>query len=168
MSVNVCTTRAKELLDTLPAKWDPRVKPPQLVLLDGADENSSEDKSAEQDWIQFDGTMVTSGFLAEVFRIFTSSERTNVLLELDPPIVTKATALLATDGSCTNNGDKDAQAGAGVFFAEGDAWNKSIKVPLNMIQSNQTGELLALKEAAESGPSKYNLNIKLDSKYVIN
>ncbi|KAG6894619.1 hypothetical protein C0992_005383, partial [Termitomyces sp. T32_za158] len=83
------------------------------------------------------------------------------------PIEAGNTLLLATDGSCTNNGDDDAKAGAGVFYETNSRLNMSVRVPSHLTQSNQSGELLALKEAVEAAPAESNLKIDLDSKYVI-
>lgn len=56
-----------------------------------------------------------------------------------------------TDGSCTNNGKRNAIGGIGVFFGDGDRNNISRHVPasadLNI--TNQTMELLACCEAIE-------------------
>jgi ribonuclease HI len=48
-----------------------------------------------------------------------------------------------TDGACSNNGHKSAQAGIGIYFGQGDPRNVSIKVEGK--QSNNTAELGALR-----------------------
>lgn len=75
---------------------------------------------------------------------------------------------LATDGSCLSNGEASTQARARVFYEEGSQLNRCIKVPLHLHQLNETGKFLVLKEAAEQGLVDANLDIKLDSMYVIN
>ncbi|KAF8053961.1 hypothetical protein FPV67DRAFT_1442776 [Lyophyllum atratum] len=45
--------------------------------------------------------------------------------------------------------------------------NRSIKVPPSFIQSNQTAELLALKEAVEGAPEEGSLLLELDSRYTL-
>lgn len=52
-----------------------------------------------------------------------------------------------TDGSCVNNGKKDAKAGIGVYFGPGDPRNVSEQVLGK--QSNNTAELGALLRARE-------------------
>ncbi|KAI0822592.1 hypothetical protein BC628DRAFT_1412125 [Trametes gibbosa] len=47
------------------------------------------------------------------------------------------------------NGTVSAKAGAGVFFVEGHPCNRSIRLPPNMEQSNQTGEAVATLTAAQ-------------------
>ncbi|KAG6894098.1 hypothetical protein C0992_007522 [Termitomyces sp. T32_za158] len=65
-----CAKRAKELLDTLPPKWDPRrVHPAQISTENPRQRTPGEDE--DPDWVPFEGRMVTTGNLAEVFQIFT-------------------------------------------------------------------------------------------------
>ena len=53
-----------------------------------------------------------------------------------------------TDGSCSNNGKKDAAAGIGVYFGPDDPRNVSRRVDGK--QSNNTAELGALLVAYEA------------------
>ncbi|KAF8061862.1 ribonuclease H-like domain-containing protein [Lyophyllum atratum] len=75
--------------------------------------------------------------------------------------------MVATDGSCLKNGEEDARAGAGVFYEANHLRNRSVKVPPSFIQSNQSAELLALKEAVEGAPEEGRLMLELDSKYTL-
>lgn len=112
--------------------------------------------------------MRVSGHLSEVFQIFTKGEKLNALPRLLlSSNVTAETLSLATDGSCTNNRDADAVAGAGVFYSENNPLNMSIRVPPDLSQTNQTGEILALKKVVERAPMNMNLDIELNSMYVI-
>ncbi|KAJ7673855.1 hypothetical protein DFH06DRAFT_934015, partial [Mycena polygramma] len=66
-----CYSRARELLDELPFKWDPRRTQPE-------DYEVQEDNNADDDgWIVFDKSVTTSGPLANIFRIFTEGDVTN-------------------------------------------------------------------------------------------
>jgi hypothetical protein len=47
-----------------------------------------------------------------------------------------AEEIVATDGSCFNNGQDDAAAGAGVFYEQGDDRNEAIRLPEVLEQSN--------------------------------
>jgi hypothetical protein len=49
-----------------------------------------------------------------------------------------------TDGSCIDNGEDNAKAGAEIFYDEGNPNNMAIRVPNNIQQSNQTGEVVAI------------------------
>lgn len=51
-----------------------------------------------------------------------------------------------TDGSCSNNGRKNAKAGFGVYFGENDPRNVSKRVPGELRQTNNVGEILAIIE----------------------
>ncbi|KAF8059613.1 hypothetical protein FPV67DRAFT_1373029, partial [Lyophyllum atratum] len=127
-----CCEKAKQLLQFLPPKWNPTTAPNEETRVPG-DSNDSE-------WIVFQRGLVTSGPLADIFRIFTSGRTVGGLPTLSPP--TNSDREL-----CINNGDDDAQAGAGVFCEADHPLNRSIKVPAAFVQSNQSAEMLALKEA---------------------
>ncbi|THU92022.1 hypothetical protein K435DRAFT_672931, partial [Dendrothele bispora CBS 962.96] len=146
---HLCMVRAQELLDTLPPKWDPRVEQPEDVETD----LTSIPKTREEEI--FDYHLTTTGDLSDIFRIFTNKSHTPVnetyvrrvqTDSLDNEIL----AIAATDGSCIDNGQDSALAGAGIYFAEGDPRNKSLRLPkmagdTQITQSNQTAELLAVK-----------------------
>src|SRR5260370_32181735 len=66
------------------------------------------------------------------------------------------------------NGDKKAKAGFRVWFGPNDPRNISTPVGKNIIQSNNTAELLAIHEALKLTPSNARLHIKTDSKWCIN
>lgn len=61
--------------------------------------------------------------------------------ELEVPIY------VYTDGACTNNGKKNAKAGVGIYFSEGDARNVGEKVSSTYNQTNNVAELLAILKA---------------------
>lgn len=115
----------------------------------------------------FKDSMVTSGHLAEIFCIFTSGMKSNKLLQFGLAQRPVVTVNLATNSSYTKNGEENTCTGAGIFYAEGDPLNWSVKMLRDITQLNQAGELLALKEAVEHGPEDMNLDIELDSKYAI-
>jgi ribonuclease HI len=73
------------------------------------------------------------------------------------------------DGSCINNGYKNAKAGYAVFFADNDTRNEYRQVEGK--QSNNTGELTAFIRCLQilEKEIKYNrsINIYTDSEYVI-
>lgn len=77
------------------------------------------------------------------------------------------------DGSCINNGSKNARAGYAVFFGENDPRNEYKQVQGK--QSNNTGELTAFIRCLQiladeiQGPdaANYVINLYTDSEYVI-
>ncbi|THU75953.1 hypothetical protein K435DRAFT_595190, partial [Dendrothele bispora CBS 962.96] len=137
-----CILRARQLLDTLPPKWDPRSELPEDYIRKPAPEDFNDQ------WIPFNNQVTTEGNLSDIFRIFTDKDTapTNTLPDLKPgnqpqQLNNKITA--ATDGSCVNNGEDNARAGAGIYIEPNHSLNRAIKIPLYIAQSNQTGELVA-------------------------
>ena len=72
-----------------------------------------------------------------------------------------------TDGSCFNNGKKNATGAIGIFFADNDQRNTGLSID-NIKITNQTMEILACIKALELMPEKSKIYIYTDSKYVIN
>ncbi|KAJ3721117.1 hypothetical protein C8R42DRAFT_561189, partial [Lentinula raphanica] len=142
-----CISQARKLLDTLPPKWDPRSELPE----DYQGEYRASGEENRNKIVPFDNRITTNGSMSEIFRIFTDKDAkpTNSLPNLKAMAEILDDAVVATDGSCENNGEENARAGAGVFVSEGSTQNKSLKLPKYLAQSNQTGELVAAKIAAE-------------------
>ncbi|KAJ3768283.1 hypothetical protein FB446DRAFT_627885, partial [Lentinula raphanica] len=143
-----CMNQARKLLDTLPPKWDPRSELPE----DYQEEYTPSRDEQRNKVIPFDRRITTTGTVSEIFRIFTdpNTQPTNTLPNLKPYVEGPEQSIcVGTDGSCENNGEENARAGAGVYIDEKHPKNKSIKLPKYLIQSNQTGELVAAKVAAE-------------------
>ncbi|KAF5357593.1 hypothetical protein D9758_007475 [Tetrapyrgos nigripes] len=161
--------RAQQLLDTLPSKWDPRSDLPEDHELSPALLNAARTDG----WEPFDRTITTDGDLSDIFRIFVDKKAKPTTNSHIPhhetlPEGANPKITLATDGSCINNGEENARAGAGIFIEDNHDLNRKIKLPLYIAQSNQTGELVAAKVAAETTPQYLQLNIETDSKYVLN
>ncbi|TFK80037.1 ribonuclease H-like protein [Polyporus arcularius HHB13444] len=71
---------------------------------------------------------------------------------------------LATDGSCLYNGERRAKAGAGVFVEGDQRLNKSYRLPEEITQSNQTGELIAAILATEIPDGRARVIMETDSR----
>lgn len=73
------------------------------------------------------------------------------------------------DGACSNNGQKNAKAGYGVYFGENDQRNAN--GPIEGKQSNNTGELTAFIRCLEILQNDIqkgtNIHIHTDSEYVM-
>ncbi|KAJ7152401.1 hypothetical protein C8R46DRAFT_1357467 [Mycena filopes] len=117
----------------------------------------------------FDPKITTKGNLGDAFRIFTEKLKsgptppdTRIEPEADEDRI-----IVYTDGSATNNGKANARAGAGAYYGPDDVRNLAIRVPEEQLPSNQTAEILAIKETIESNPKDVPLKILSDSKYVI-
>ncbi|KAF5367236.1 hypothetical protein D9615_010673 [Tricholomella constricta] len=174
-----CAMKAEALLSTLPEKWHPR-KAPDPPPPEQEDLERPPNPNTNDDWLTFNDHIITDGDLTDIFRIFTQGQTVGSLPRTTPQSDNGPILQATTDGSCFNNGSDNATAGAGVFYAEGDERNIKMKVPQNFAPSNQTAELLALKEAAEKAPEIGRLqeaaekapeigrlHLELDSKYVI-
>ena len=91
--------------------------------------------------------MNTQGYKGPVFKKFSTREDAeNFIAEKEKTDIYKTTFepdyYVYTDGSCSNNGRKNAMAGIGIYFGENDARNVSQRVVGK--QSNNTGELGAI------------------------
>lgn len=76
-----------------------------------------------------------------------------------------------TDGSCINNGKKNAKGGIGIYFPNKELKNISMSYPKHKICTNQKTELLAILIAIryiKKHISNSNIIIHTDSKYSIN
>ncbi|KAJ7075053.1 hypothetical protein C8R43DRAFT_910770, partial [Mycena crocata] len=115
--------------------------------------------------VEFDPRITTHGTLADTFRIFTqdlenpSDTAPDTRHVEDPP----EGITVYTDGSALNNGMENATACVGVFFGDGDPKNRSLRVPDLLKTSNNVGEIVAIKEAAELCPVHIPLEIVSDS-----
>ncbi|RPD53729.1 hypothetical protein L226DRAFT_446382, partial [Lentinus tigrinus ALCF2SS1-7] len=140
---DACAKRARALLDLLPPKWDPRGRHPA----DYEEENHSALDEVRtdlgDDLVLFDRRVTVKGNIADAYRIFTDGEVCNDLPDVQIESSGNEVVTVATDGSCLKNGQTDAQAGAGVFFGVDHTRNRSIRLPPNLAQSNQTGEAAA-------------------------
>ncbi|TBU42488.1 hypothetical protein BD309DRAFT_896175, partial [Dichomitus squalens] len=131
-----CFAKAKLLLDLLPPKWDPRAPQPE------DHEEAPETEEEEDNVVLFDPRVTVSGTVADAFRIFTGPSPVHPSTPDTRINKGEAHLTVATDGSCMNNGERNASAGAGVFVLENHPANISIRLPSNLEQSNQTGELV--------------------------
>ncbi|KAJ7726422.1 hypothetical protein B0H14DRAFT_2171849, partial [Mycena olivaceomarginata] len=134
-----CYVQATRLLDTLPYKWDPRKAQPE--------DYETHEEDEDDDWVVFDRRVTITGELAEIFRIFTDGQVSNDVPDMRLADGYATEEIIATDGSCFKNGYEDAAAGAGIYYLEDDPKNQAIRLPPTLEQTNQTGEMVALKEA---------------------
>ncbi|KAJ3919310.1 ribonuclease H-like protein [Lentinula edodes] len=114
----------------------------------------------------FDWRTTTKGTLSDAFRIFTSDERSNEIPTQNAwnQNETRNQVEVYTDGSCINNGDDNATAGAGIFSKDDPTLTCAIRIPSTLKQTNQTGEIIGLKQAAEKAHLKDEVTFCSDSK----
>ncbi|KAJ7858875.1 hypothetical protein B0H13DRAFT_2356350 [Mycena leptocephala] len=157
--------KARALLNSLDDKWNPLRPQPE----DDENEPLSEPIALEPNEVFFDPKITTKGTLADTFRIFTDGMKgatapPDTRIEPEPdgePVI------VYTDGSATNNGKADARAGAGAYYGPNDVRNLAIRVPEELGPSNQSAEVLAIKETIETNPKDIVLKIRSDSKYAV-
>ena len=155
------------ILDQLKPKWDIRTRPPNDDL-NLTPKRKSKNKQAEKtgDAILFDPNITTNN-IRDSFRVFTTDKENDHLpSHREAQQAQLKEIVVYTDGSCTNNGQEDAQAGSGIWYGENDPRNTAIRVP-GKVQSNQTGELYAILHVAKMTPKEAPIMIKSDSQYVI-
>ena len=75
--------------------------------------------------------------------------------------------IIYTDGSCSQNGQRNAYAGYGVYYGPGDTRNVALPLPAHLTQSNQRAELCAILCALEEIPRKQDVQIRSDSKWAL-
>jgi ribonuclease HI len=179
MSPALCIRLAQLMIKTLPPKWTPRDKPTENSIIMPTEENEAEaartleeegqvDPQKEESWTPFDRELITAKNITDAFRVFTEGDEHNDAIDLLQPQTGRELLMIGTDGSCTGNGEADAQAGAGIFAETNSDFNKAVRVPLDEAQSNQTGELLAVAEAGRSLPKDVDMFIETDSTYAKN
>ncbi len=163
----LCAERARNLLDTLPPKWDPRgVHPADYEeRIYDAHKKLAEDMGGRL--VPFDRRVTTKGHVGEAFRIFTTGSIVNERLTTEETLRPQGPLTVATDGSCLKNGQADACAGAGVYFGPDDPRNMSVRLPSDLQQSNQTGEAIASLLATRNAPRDVPLIQETDSETVM-
>ncbi|THU93739.1 hypothetical protein K435DRAFT_669691, partial [Dendrothele bispora CBS 962.96] len=115
-----CMVRSQELLDTLPPKWDPHVEQPEDY--EGNFDNIPRLRGYR---------LTTTGGLSEFFQVFTDRNHTpsnDTYIRRIKMNNNINLSTVATDGSCINNGQDTASTGAGIYFAENDPRNRSLKL----------------------------------------
>lgn len=75
-----------------------------------------------------------------------------------------------TDGACSKNGQKNAEAAWAFYFPEHETLSKADRVPADQLQTNQRGELMAIAEAVKVAETAFplletDLKIYTDSMY---
>jgi hypothetical protein len=143
---NACYSKARDLLNALEEKWDPREPQPE-----DHEEYHAPEAEADQETVDFDPGITTHGTIADTFRIFTRGAYNLHDVAPDTRHADNGAEgiVVYTDGSATNNGSEDVQGRAGIYFGEGDPRNLALRVPNGLGPSNNVGEMVAIKQAVE-------------------
>jgi exonuclease III/ribonuclease HI len=185
MSPSLCVRLAQLLIGTLPTKWIPsetetsledQVINPTVTnekealkeLEENEEEEDQSDNLQKENWVRFERSLITAESTTDAFRVFTEGSENNEAPQPSLPLIERELIIVGTDGSCINNGEDCARAGAGVFVGTDSEYNRAIKVPQSVPQTNQTGELLAVAEVGKSLPKSADIFIEIDSTYAKN
>ncbi|KAF8912564.1 hypothetical protein CPB85DRAFT_1192624, partial [Mucidula mucida] len=130
-----CFDKAKGLLKSLPEKWNPLLNKPE----DEPERLYEEDEERTL----FKSCLTTTGSLGDAFRIFADGDECPRTFAPDTTYPEEEEIIAYTDGLAINCGTKEAAAGAGVYFEEGDERNVSLRIPNEVGTTNQAAELIA-------------------------
>ncbi|KAM5543386.1 hypothetical protein V8D89_002971 [Ganoderma adspersum] len=108
------------------------------------------------------------GSLNQVFRIFTDPNTPAQTAKLETSIDEYEPPLTAATGSvCVNPGERNATAGVGVFIDEDHALNRSLRLPLSIDQSTQSGALVAAITVIDTAPAGARLTVDTKSETLV-
>ena len=155
-----CFKRARQLLNTLLQKWDPRM----------ADEQAPRNEAHHEGWQTFNKQLATVDNVQDIFRVFTEDNAMpDEPAQGEMPNIPQGITRVATDGSCLAAWTTNVSAGARVFYGVNDARNMAVRVPRTWVQTNQTGEMTAvLRAVVNNNIDHANLQIGSSSQYAIN
>ncbi|KAF5376901.1 hypothetical protein D9615_007206 [Tricholomella constricta] len=164
-----CKKSGRKCLSALSAKWNPRIDHNlQAVPREEPDDRGPENENSN-DPIVFKQNYVTEGSFVNGLRVFVDKgTKSNVpATQATDNSDSNLEIKVWTDGSCSANGNENAQAGSGLWYGANDERNMAVKLPPDIEQSNNTGEAIAILLAAQNAPLDATLHIFSDSKIVL-
>ncbi|THU92328.1 hypothetical protein K435DRAFT_672306 [Dendrothele bispora CBS 962.96] len=162
---HICAEQAGKLLDTLQPAWNPNLPDDTNIDKRQLPETDNDTKIFKKP------TPITN--FSDGFRVFTKLDnRTPGQSRTPAPTLAQANGLhetvtVSTDGACFNNGETNAAAGCGIWYGHDDPRNLSLRLPQNITQSNQSGEIVALLDPLYNISKDATLVIRSDSQYTI-
>ncbi|KAK1217608.1 hypothetical protein PQX77_019729 [Marasmius sp. AFHP31] len=162
---NACAEKARDLLNTLPPKWDPR---------ENAEKDYPEEKETTENgitWSPIKPKITSAKGLSEAFRIFTPGESQPA--HKTPPRIynrethinqTITTRTITIAGICIRANEENAAAGAGIYHKPNSEENAAERVPKDLPQTKPSAELYAIKTAIANSPENEELRIRTTSK----
>jgi hypothetical protein len=121
-----CIRLANKLIETLPPKWNPRE--PHNTTPANPDDGT-------EGWLPFSHAALTAESIKDIFRIFMEGETSREILTMTIAEPGQET-FVATNRSSQDVGTTTARAGAGIFYTENNPKNTSLRLPLNLPQTN--------------------------------
>ena len=116
----------------------------------------------------FSGALYKSFLTLKEAEEYLGVDGSNIEVKEDIGVSSNITSsiIVYTDGACSNNGQRGAKAGIGVYFSDDDPRNLSEQLPGEK-QTNQRAELYAAIRALEVSDPKSSLEIRTDSSYLV-
>ncbi|KAJ7266226.1 hypothetical protein C8J57DRAFT_1040482, partial [Mycena rebaudengoi] len=141
---HACAVAVRDRLGELLPKWDPRA--PNIAMRINA-----QDEEENSPLVFHPPPSITH--IAKGLRVFTK----NVTVEEIPQPATlvvpgETRRRVVLNGTCLRTGQANAQAGAGIWYEEGDPKNKSLKLPETFEQTISSGEYAAALYAVQTAP----------------
>jgi hypothetical protein len=146
---------AKDILDALPPKWDPRLLPIRdekaPKYKEERRENKRQGRKAEEEAepTTFSRKADPEHGIAESYRIFTKGKPSNETLKTRDPRRDIQTSRVTIATHCVEKGTANARAGAGIVFGQPGEGDRSIHVPKTLPQGEQTALYLAVALVAK-------------------
>ncbi|KAH9859091.1 hypothetical protein C2E23DRAFT_910558, partial [Lenzites betulinus] len=160
-----CTRAAERLVGKLRAKWRPTEHPTNDGLsLTPSRKHGNREARGEKGALLFNPSASYGASLGDAIRVFAKDaerESPPARRKTKPYQIDGEAIEVYTDGSCIQNGEENASAGAGVYFGHGDCRNAAERVPGEK-QSNQAGEVYAVALAADRTPIFTQMTIITD------
>lgn len=160
-----CGKYARDYMGKIGRKWNP--------VYDDVDRKLTGD---EKELLQttggiiFNPDIILKGSLTGGFRVFTGNRTQDDINNRDYSRTYIGQPLLTTvytDGSCEKNGSIEAVAGAGIWFGKDDPRNRALRLPVDIPQTNNTGETVAVLKTLKMVPGEQSVKIMSDSQLVI-
>lgn len=166
-----CAALAAAMLRQIGPKWRPALRLPNVDVRAPALQDGPEAIGPARG-TPFGMLRSTSLPLANALRVFTRNHDVASPAAADrpsapqPPPTSLVWTQAYTDGSCVTEKGGKAAAGAGVWFGKDDPRNTAARVP-GCEQTNNVAEFYAVALAASLAPADNALEIKSDSKLVV-
>ena len=163
-----CAVSAYNLLVGISQKLNP-MGPSQkdgLTLTHHRIEKNARANLPRGDEILFNPSVTTRSSLADCFRVHMEHAPSQIPALRQRNDNPQQEVTVYTDGSCINNGRRNARRGAGVWVADDHPSNQNIRVP-GPEQSNQMGEIAAILVALQTVSQTAKLTIVTNSQYAI-
>lgn len=160
MHPHSCIARAKTMIGTLPNKWNPRARQPDDNMENTA---SQEETDTSPNLVKFNPLLATEGYVADIFRIFTTGPMNNRLYMAERHVnETEPLTFYVKGKNKTRKAPREQLIGAGIA-CEGISELNVGKVWSGIGQEQDGGTLLAIALALMAAGIHTPLTINIRS-----